>query len=94
MMMYKWHMIMQYPNYNDNQVFTDDDEAADGTTLRQFRNHKYNIATSPYWNRFWMIGNLYNDEHQTMNFEMNLYGLPALALSKFRKLKGILSLYL
>jgi hypothetical protein len=80
---YKWHMIIQYPNFNDGVLFEDDGDAADGLILRGFRNHKFNTTTTPYWNRFWRIGNLYNDEYQTMNFEMNLYGLPALGEASF-----------
>ena len=86
---YKWHMIMQYPNYNDTQAFTDDGDAADGLILREFRNHKYSTTdddpsgSGPPWNRFWRIGNLYDDDSQTMNFEMNLYGLPALGAASW-----------
>jgi len=76
---YKWHMIMQYPNYVSSSLFTDDHNAADGTVLREFRNH--NMVTGH--NQFWRIANLYNDEYQTMNFEMNLYGLPSLSEATF-----------
>ncbi len=98
---YKWHIMMQYPNYNDTDTggtstsnFQYDDYAAAGIILadtnfgepylRSFRNHKFDYTdTNPRWNTFWRIGNLYNDEHQTMNFEMNLYGLPLLGEASF-----------
>ena len=94
---YKWHMMMQYPNYNDTDTGDDStsnfqytDWAADGVDdvgdpyLRSFRNHKFDYTnTNPRWNTFWRIGNLYNDEYQAMNFEMNLYGLQSLGEATF-----------
>ncbi len=76
---YKWHMIMQYPNYVSSSLFTDDHNAADGTVLREFRNH--NMVTGH--NQFWRIANLHNDEYQSMSFEMNLFGLDHFETAAF-----------